>query len=104
MQNFCFFSTRMFFHSLELFNKPLRPPYTEPQAAIRANPRLSFQSNSIDGNFKISETFPRGKVSEDVVLRTFYSCEAVSRAKLYCGALGFFQLKEFEMYWGAVFF
>ena len=35
----------------------------------------------------------------------FYSCEAVSWAKLYCGALGFFlQFKEFELYWGAVFF
>ena len=34
----------------------------------------------------------------------FYSCEAVSWAKLYCGALGFLQFKEFELYWGAVFF
>ena len=25
-------------------------------------------------------------------------------AKLYCGALGFLQFKEFELYWGAVFF
>ena len=24
--------------------------------------------------------------------------------KLYCGALGFLQFKEFELYWGAVFF
>ena len=34
----------------------------------------------------------------------FYSCEAVSWATLYCGALGFLQFKEFELHWGAVFF
>ena len=34
----------------------------------------------------------------------FYSCEAVSWAELYCGALGFLQFKDFELYWGAVFF
>ena len=36
--------------------------------------------------------------------RYIYSCEAVSWAKLYCGDLGFLQFKEFELYWGAVFF
>ena len=34
----------------------------------------------------------------------YYSCEAVSWALLYCGALGFLQFKDFELYWGAVFF
>ena len=33
----------------------------------------------------------------------FYSCEAVGGVELYCGALGFLQFKDFELFWGAVF-
>ena len=60
--------------------------------------------NFFCSNFKVERENGVFEQKFALLLVVFYSCEAVSRAKLYCGALGFLQFKEFELYWSAVFF
>ena len=67
---------------------------------------LFLSAFDISQSFKIlrNNFATKLKIASQLSIPYFYSCEAVSRAKLYCGALGFLQFKEFELYWGAVFF
>ena len=63
-----------------------------------------YSSNTISAFLVLSQLGTVYFSPDKLMIISFYSCEAVSWAELYCGVLGFLQFKEFELYWGAVSF